>query len=200
MLSSESKTSSVEESYKIVLIGDDSTGKSWILEKLLENQVPADYDVTSFEKKLNSNKFEIWDYNKSSSLKSKKEEYYKNADGAVVIFDINSPESFKSVPNWVTEMIKYRDSMLPLVIVGNGTTPGIDKPVKKEDVLEFAYNLGDCSNCKIPYTEVRNKESPISNDILKGLLQIIECDKKDKCFDKVSIMRNLCDLQQFYEH
>jgi GTPase SAR1 family protein len=203
MLSTESDASSRQDSktekLKIIFIGDDKTGRSEIFANLLATEnTESKGAITSISKNLDGTLYEFWNFLNSDNLKSKKELYYTDADAAIAVFNRQDTESFTSIPCWISEMIKFK-KMLPLVIIGNSVGKA-ENVVNKEEVLEFVYNLGDCSACKIPYIETTSPEKLNYSEILKNLLLIIECDKKDKCFDKVSQLRKLCDLQQFYDY
>ncbi len=39
--------------------------------------------------------------------------------GALIVFDITSSESFKAIPRWVCEMKSFADENIPILIVGN---------------------------------------------------------------------------------
>eukprot|EP01129_Flabellula_baltica_P014102 TRINITY_DN668_c0_g1_i1.p1 TRINITY_DN668_c0_g1~~TRINITY_DN668_c0_g1_i1.p1 ORF type:complete len:132 (+),score=28.85 TRINITY_DN668_c0_g1_i1:285-680(+) len=49
--------------------------------------------------------------------------YYKNAAGAIIVFDLSDPSTFKAVDKWKNDLIEklhtYTDEKIPILLVGN---------------------------------------------------------------------------------
>ena len=91
-------------SYKIVLLGDSSVGKSCIMERYLNNNfdeyseilMGASFGTTKdILVKQNKIRFEIWDTAGQERYKSLTPMYYRNATGAIVVYDITNKNIHK---------------------------------------------------------------------------------------------------------
>ncbi len=72
--------------------------------------------------------------------------YYRGAEGkcatikilaAVIVYDCTNAESFKRVPLWVTEVRKYVEKEIPILIAGNK----VDLITEKKDQLRKEAEL-----------------------------------------------------------
>ena len=53
--------------------------------------------------------------------------YYRDADGAILVYDVTDADSFGKVKNWVRELRKMLGSDLSLAIAGNKVDLGEEK-------------------------------------------------------------------------
>ncbi len=52
--------------------------------------------------------------------------YYRNVNAVVFVYDVTNPESFDSLPGWITECEKYNLTReVPRIIIGNKVDCGI---------------------------------------------------------------------------
>jgi small GTP-binding protein len=103
----------------ILLIGDTEVDKSDLL-KHVEAQTTNVHQI-----RLN-----IWDIGGKDKWDSIRKEYYKYADGAVIIFDVANNRSYNNVPKWYNEIQEARPD-IPIAIVANKSHTEI--PVKNTD-------------------------------------------------------------------
>lgn len=188
--------------FKIAVIGDFSTSKDAVIDNMLgathhertsQCEGTKSFQIQSEELAA---KFDIW-YRDNASV----DQYpcFKDANGAIVVFDQTDRLSFENMMNHVKQMINLGGKMLPLIIIGNNSGGEITEDyIMREEVLEYAYSLGNVSNCKIPYLEHKFGVRKINLDPLKFLKDIIICDKMEGCFNKPTQLRQSCDLKQFY--
>ena len=188
--------------FKIAVIGDLSTSKDAVLNKMLggthQERINQCEGTKSFHVQSEeiAAKFDIW-YRDDDS--ADQHPCFKDTNGAIAVFDQTDRKSFENMMTHVKEMIDLAGKMLPLIIIGNNSGGKITQDyIMREEVLEFAYSLGNVSNCKIPYLEHKFGVRKINLDPLKFLKDIIICEKMDGCFAKPTQLRNSCDLKQFY--
>ncbi|MHA2073274.1 MAG: Rab family GTPase [Candidatus Hodarchaeales archaeon] len=119
-------------SAKIILIGDSAVGKTTLRDKYMgkkfnSNYIPtlgADFVGKTALIKTNSGwkeiNFQIWDLAGQPTFKQTRAMYYRGAYGALLLFDINSSESFHNLENWMEELTKnVKSSQIILCIIGN---------------------------------------------------------------------------------
>ena len=72
--------------------------------------------------------------------------HYRRAEGALLVYDITSKESFKNLTFWLGELKKHADPNIKIALVGNKvdilfTDPG-RREVLKEEATAFAKANG----------------------------------------------------------
>jgi len=68
--------------------------------------------------------------------------YYRDAEGAVLVYDITIKETLGKVHKWIAELRSHAGDEITVVIVGNKCDREIDRQVPEEEALEWAkkYN------------------------------------------------------------
>ena len=133
--------------YKIILLGDVSVGKTSIFNRFINNSFsPSSSDTTSIDNKQKSIVIDentiaclsLWDTAGEEKFKGIAPLYYKDAHGALLIYDINDKKSFESLENWVTIINSNVPKDCIIQIVGNKSdTPDL-REVSKEEIRLFA--------------------------------------------------------------
>lgn len=160
--------------FKLVLLGDSSVGKSSIVNRFVkdtfdefrESTIGAAFLSQSIKiKDLNTNqdviiKFEIWDTAGQERYKSLAPMYYRNANAALVVYDITMADSLLKAKSWVNELKEKvgnnnGDNNLVIHLVGNKLDLVEDDPEKRavsiEDALEY------CKDENLLFKEVSAK-------------------------------------------
>ena len=97
-----SQKKNFKDTISIITIGDSSVGKTSIIKKFSDNNfsigtLPT-IGVELFKTELNINGenylIKIWDTCGQERLRALTSNYYKNADGIILVYGINSNESF----------------------------------------------------------------------------------------------------------
>jgi Ras-related protein Rab-5C len=137
--------------FKIVLLGDSSVGKSSIVNRYIKRKFSNKYITTigaSFYSKnihLKNNKLikiQIWDTGGSERFKSISNIYYRNADGALLIYDVTNENSLLNLNFWIQEL-KNNVNDLVIGIVGNKIDVNENlKNVSFVKCLDFAKKNG----------------------------------------------------------
>ena len=115
--------------FKIVILGDLAVGKSSIANRYIQNTFSDKYVATigaSFYAKnikLSNNeliKIHIWDTGGSERFRSISNIYYKGADGALLIYDVQKESTLTNLNYWIKELKDKVDSEgLVLGFAGN---------------------------------------------------------------------------------
>lgn len=160
--------------FKLVLLGDSSVGKSSIVNRFVkdtfdefrESTIGAAFLSQSIKiKDLNTNqdviiKFEIWDTAGQERYKSLAPMYYRNANAALVVYDITMADSLLKAKSWVNELKEKvgnnnGNNNLVIHLVGNKLDLVEDDPEKRavsiEDALEY------CKDENLLFKEVSAK-------------------------------------------
>ncbi|KAL6121505.1 hypothetical protein NUSPORA_01556 [Nucleospora cyclopteri] len=132
--------------YKMVVLGHYSVGKSSIVLNFVKNEFNSNEESTigaAFLTKTiflrgNAIKFEIWDTAGQERYYSLIPMYYRGANVALIVYDVTSQESFETAKKWVEDLkIEKPDNFLK-VLVGNKIDLDQEMVVSEELVREYA--------------------------------------------------------------
>ena len=130
---------------KLLLLGDSSVGKTCIINKYIFNKfeeshlstLGIDYMDKLVEYKNYKIKLQIWDTSGEEKYRSITKNFYKNADGLFVIFDLTNEDSFNHVKNWINEA-KDNKSDIKMILIGNKSDSEDERKVDKDRALKFS--------------------------------------------------------------
>lgn len=95
-------------------------------------------------------KFEMWDTAGQERYRALAPMYYRNADAAVLVYDLTDSESFGALQSWYQELQKNVPSCI-IMLAGNKLDLERDRTVAKESASDFA------SEHECPLIEVSSK-------------------------------------------
>ncbi len=149
-----------EFSFKVIAIGDSATGKTAIkvrfsdgyFKKDLKTTLGVDFgskeifceykgvdslfsDTHRFKVKLN-----IWDAAGQKHYDKIRPLYYRGARGALLVYDVNNPVSFKNLDSWLEEMDENTNHKIPVMLLGNKID--LERKVPIEEAKEYAESHG----------------------------------------------------------
>ena len=141
----------IDLSFKIILVGESSTGKTSITNKAINDYFSNSHQVTLgfeyhmmlFEILDNKLKLNIWDTCGQEIYRSLITSFYNNTSLAVIVFAINDISSFENVEYWISEVKKNSFPGIRLFLVGNKSDLEKERTVNKEiiDELLYKYNI-----------------------------------------------------------
>ena len=114
--------------FKILTIGESGVGKTCILRRFVEDKFLKNHLATigiDFKTKtLNINnkeiKLKIWDTAGQERFRNITTQYYKGADGIVLVFDVTDDGSFEKIRDWMAQIqSNTQQDDLGLVLLGN---------------------------------------------------------------------------------
>ena len=129
---------------KILLLGDSSTRKTEFLLKFTQDCFPEDHlstiGVDYHFKFIKINdiriKLEIWDTAGQERFQSLNKNYFRNADGIILLYDISNKATFNSLKNHLHE-IEEEKKDIKIIIVGNNIDLEKEREISRETVKEF---------------------------------------------------------------
>lgn len=111
---------------KIILLGDGRVGKTSILNKYINNIFNDSEEVSIncsyFQKNLDFNNqkftFCLWDTAGQEKFNALNSIYYRDAKGAILVYDVSIKETFKKVEKWMNEL-KLSNKDCVIYLAGN---------------------------------------------------------------------------------
>ena len=141
---------SAEMIFKIIIIGDSTTGKTNILSKFLYNKfekvskatIGVELGCKTFD--INNSKVnaQIWDTAGQEKYRSMTKAYYKGAQGALIVYDITKKYTFENIDNWIAELKNATDKKVTTMLIGNKNDLEEFREVKKEEGEKKAKEYG----------------------------------------------------------
>ena len=114
--------------FKILTIGESGVGKTCILRRFVENKFLKNHLATigiDFKTKnliINNKeiKLKIWDTAGQERFRNITTQYYKGADGIVLVYDVTDDGSFEKIRDWMAQIqANAEKDDLGLVLLGN---------------------------------------------------------------------------------
>ena len=145
--------------FKFLVVGDESVGKTCIVQRLVKDTftnavdptVGVDFITHVVEIGKSSVKLQIWDTAGQERYRSLGRAYYRNAVGVFLVFSINSHKSFESIETWHREVLPLCHPKANVAIIGNKVDLIEERQVTAKEANDLAESL------KIPYFETSAK-------------------------------------------
>ncbi|KZV73374.1 ras-domain-containing protein [Peniophora sp. CONT] len=127
---------------KIVLLGDQSVGKTSLITRFMydtfDNTYQATIGIDFLSKTLylddRTVRLQLWDTAGQERFRSLIPSYIRDSTVAIVVFDITNRQSFMSTTKWIDDVRSERGNDVMVVLVGNKA----DLSDKREVTLEEA--------------------------------------------------------------
>lgn len=134
----------------MVLLGDSGVGKSSIVLRFVADNFKGDEDATigaSFMGKMmqfneKSIKFNIWDTAGQDRYHTLAKMYYRDAQAAILVYDITKSASFHGLKRWNEELSENGPKDLIKVVAGNKEDLVEAESVNPAEACEFAEEIG----------------------------------------------------------
>jgi len=137
--------------FKLVLLGESAVGKSSLVLRFVKDQFDDYRESTIGAAFLTQTvtlddqttvKFEIWDTAGQERYKSLAPMYYRNANCAVVVYDITQSASLEKARSWVRELQRQADPSIVIALCGNKTDLNARRQVSQEEAKKYADEEG----------------------------------------------------------
>ncbi|KAJ3201157.1 70-kilodalton heat shock protein [Entophlyctis luteolus] len=135
---------------KLVLLGEAAVGKSSLVLRFVNNEFQENKEPTIGAAFLTQKcrledkiiKFEIWDTAGQERFASLAPMYYRNAQAAVVAYDITKPASLEKAKSWVKELQRQANPNIIIALVGNKLDLAADRAVPTDEAQAYATEQG----------------------------------------------------------
>ena len=151
MVDQESNEDSVDNSlsitrHKIIFVGDACTGKTSIINRIIDNPFNDTYEVSIGIDFMSKNirfrgqniKIQIWDTAGQEKYKGLIPSYVRNSSIVFIVYDVSNPSSFENVSNWISFVKKIEKTTM--ILCGNKID--LEREVETNDGEELAKKEG----------------------------------------------------------
>ncbi|XP_053895424.1 EF-hand calcium-binding domain-containing protein 4B isoform X1 [Malaclemys terrapin pileata] len=145
--------------FKIVFVGNSSVGKTSFLRRFCEGHfspntsatVGIDYSVKTVTVDNSQIALQLWDTAGQERYRSITKQFFRKADGVIVMYDITAKDTFTSVKQWLVSIEEATGENIPVLLLGNKTDNEKEREVPRGlgEHLAKDYNLifYECSAC-----------------------------------------------------
>jgi len=150
-----------DHTFKLVLIGDSSVGKSCLMTRFVDDRfsdihlstIGVDFKTMTTMLDGKIVKLHIWDTAGQERFAQVTTHYYRGADGAILVYDTTSAQSFESIENWAEAVQSANSNPVVLLLVGNKNDLLDERQVSRQSGEELAAQLG------APFMETSARDS-----------------------------------------
>ena len=140
------KSNSISATYKIVVVGPSGVGKTALVQRLVEGSFQAETQSTvgvefkSFIIHLDGQniKLQIWDTAGQERFKSVSKAYFRNAIGAILVYDISNIVTFDDLSTWLTDLQQLCIPNAFILLVGNKLDLESSRQVGVQQAQDYA--------------------------------------------------------------
>ena len=145
-----------EYNLKLLSLGETGVGKTSIISMYAENNffpnqqptIGIDFKIKNLKYKNQQLKILLWDTAGQERFRKITNQYYNNADGIFLVFDVTKNNTFEQISYWINEINNKIDkNKIGIILIGNK----IDINEKRQVSIEQAQKIAECFN--IPYIE-----------------------------------------------
>ena len=164
-----------DEKIQLIIIGESNVGKTSLIRRYTNNLFNTNHletvgiEFNTREEKINNKiiKVKIWDTEGQEIFQSLTKNFYRKADGIIIVFDVGNKESFEKLHDWIKSVYDNIDSYreMHLIIVGNKNDLEENRQVTQEEGVKLSEYF------EIPYFEASAKNG---NGVRTFMMKIIE--------------------------
>ncbi|KAL4460875.1 hypothetical protein ABPG74_016347 [Tetrahymena malaccensis] len=171
--------------YKIVLVGDTSVGKTHLLKRYSKNELPKNSAPTigvefgTKEVTLKDGtkvKAQIWDTAGQERYRGILSLHFRRAVGALLVYDITKEKTYNSIMKWMEDLKYLADPDIVIMLVGNKldlvTKNQENRKVSQAEAQQFAVDN------KLIFKETSAVLGTNIKEVFEQLLQEIYNQKK----------------------
>jgi small GTP-binding protein len=183
-------------SVMVVAIGDSGAGKSCFLGHFVRgefNSALTPTELVDFQTKVVSTarcrvQLQLWDTAGQEAFHSVTRSLYRNAAGAILLFDLTSRASFEGLGSWLRDLRSEARPEVVIVLAGNKVDLLEERAVASNEAEDFAAEQG------IVYFETSAKTGDMVSETIEYLVTAIE-KKIDEGASEVALKEEMTVLR-----
>ncbi|XP_064417991.1 EF-hand calcium-binding domain-containing protein 4B [Latimeria chalumnae] len=177
----ESSNTCLDRLFKIVFVGNSSVGKTSFLRRFCEDcfypgtaaTVGIDYSVKTVTVENCQVALQLWDTAGQERYRSITKQFFRKADGVIIMYDITVECTFTAIRQWLTNVQEAAGETIPVLLLGNKT----DKEKEREVPTKFGERIAKDYN--LIFYECSAFSGHNTKDSMLHLAKILK-DQEDK--------------------
>ncbi|CAH0404348.1 unnamed protein product [Chilo suppressalis] len=181
---------------KIVVLGSQGVGKTSLvvryIGKMFSKHISPTIGASFFTCNISVGdtrvKLQVWDTAGQERFRSMAPMYYRNANAALLVFDITSVASFNAIKGWVKELQSNVPEEMVMSVVGNKCDLHECRAVPYSEATAYAASIG-AAYCETSALHDQNIEQVFLNTAT-SLLTLSATNSTMKSYDSADDERN----------
>ncbi|XP_034529417.1 ras and EF-hand domain-containing protein-like [Notolabrus celidotus] len=177
--------------FKVVLVGNSSVGKTSLLRSFCEGRfhpsttatVGIDYSVKTLTLDNMQVAVQLWDTAGQERFRSITKQFFRKADGVVVMYDITVEDSFWAVQPWLNNVQEAAGEGVPILLLGNKMDMDGQREVSFRVAEQLAYEN------RVIFFEVSAYTGKNVTESLTHLARVL-IQQEDRVREKTVILSN----------
>jgi Ras-related protein Rab-7A len=186
---------------KVIILGDSGVGKTSLMSQFVNRKFSSQYKATIGADFLTKEiivddklvTLQIWDTAGQERFQSLGVAFYRGADCCILVYDVSSATSFRSLDSWRDEFLiqaSPRDpDHFPFVVVGNKVDLD-QKEVSPRQLAQWCAAKGGVSSFEASAKEAINVEQAFQEAARKALAQEMQEDQYNDFPDQIRLNAN----------
>eukprot|EP00916_Digyalum_oweni_P019565 GHVL01032572.1.p1 GENE.GHVL01032572.1~~GHVL01032572.1.p1 ORF type:complete len:226 (+),score=22.11 GHVL01032572.1:274-951(+) len=184
---------------RLLLVGDTGVGKTCLICRYAQDEfndnhittIGVDFKMKTKEINDKTVKLQIWDTAGQERFESITKQFYRRAQGVVLVFDICSRSSFESLAKWLLFVKQFSQHDTCVIMLGNKCDREDQRQVPKAVAQKFA----DENNLRYYETSAKHPEN-LDQPFLELSKQILDEQTADSEHDHSTSSSHLVDLSK----
>jgi len=136
--------------FKIVIIGNSGVGKTGLLGRWMKNKfegtsatISVEFSTKTFMVDGKVVKVQMWDTAGQEQFRALTQSFYRNANGAILVYDVTNVESFRKLESWLKPVQEAAgNDDVQIMLVGNKIDQDMKRKVSTQQGLSWAKENG----------------------------------------------------------
>jgi len=131
--------------YKVIIIGDSGVGKTqfynrWLYDRTEETKATINIGFGAKSYKLDNLvvKVQLWDTAGQERYRALARQYYRGAQGVILMYTIADESSFENMQRWIEEVQDFTTEDCRLILIGNKSDLANQRQVSTEEAIQLA--------------------------------------------------------------
>ena len=161
---------------KILVLGANGVGKTAILnkigEEIFEREEYSTLAIGRYQAKIEVEQetyfFQFWDFKDELKIEGITHKFYRNANGALIVFDLSRPDTLNRAKFYLDSLRHYLPEEIPFILVANKVdlVEDLDSVINRREIIRYAKSRGgiyiedyldDLENLKIALIKLYEK-------------------------------------------
>lgn len=184
---------------RLLLVGDTGVGKTCLICRYATDvfnvnhitTIGVDFKMKTTQIEGKTVKMQIWDTAGQERFEAITKQFYRRAQGVVLVFDICSRSSFESLAKWLLFVRQFSQPDTVVLVLGNKSDRGERRQVPTTAALQFARE----NNLKYYETSAKSPHN-LDEPFLELCQQILRNQESDHCSLLDTSASKLVDLSK----
>ena len=183
------------ETYKLILIGDSTVGKTNLLVKYVDRKSPENIISTigiEFKNKTinlkngRTIKLQIWDTSGQEKFRALTKNYFRGCSAGLFVFDVTNENSFENISDWLELYNDVNSEKSKKILIGNKIDKIGKRVVDKERMEKFAKENG----FNLEPFEVSVQEEKKIDEMFEKIVELL-AEKQDGGNNYINTINNI---------